>query len=129
MFQRPHHQRIARVLDLLDADTLRAHRCYFGGGTAIALRYGEYRESVDMDFMVSELAAYRALRQQLTGPAGLGAILRSGATLPGPPHELRADLTRQRAQRAQPEQVTVGAEARCQWDHRRRRRHGAGYHQ
>lgn len=91
MFQRLHHQRIARVLELLDADVLRAHRCYFGGGTAIALRHGEYRESLDMDFMVSDLAAYRALRQPLTGPAGLGAILRSGASLPGPPHELRAD--------------------------------------
>ena len=53
MFERAHHQRIGQILSLLNADLLRAHHCYFGGGTAIALRYGEYRESVDMDFMIS----------------------------------------------------------------------------
>lgn len=37
MFERAHHQRIAQILSLLDSDLLRAHRCYFGGGTAIAL--------------------------------------------------------------------------------------------
>jgi hypothetical protein len=50
MFNRPHHQRIAKVLESLDADLLKQHNCLFAGGTAIALRYGEYRESVDMDF-------------------------------------------------------------------------------
>lgn len=37
--------RIASVLEALDAGLLADSRCYFGGGTAIALRYGEYRES------------------------------------------------------------------------------------
>lgn len=54
MFERPHHQRIAHVLATLDADALRQHACLFGGGTCIALRYGEYRESVDIDFLVSD---------------------------------------------------------------------------
>ena len=44
---------------------LREINCLFGGGTAIALRYGEYRESVDGDFMVSNVASYRALRRVL----------------------------------------------------------------
>ncbi|HEV6965233.1 MULTISPECIES: nucleotidyl transferase AbiEii/AbiGii toxin family protein [Roseateles] len=69
------------MLAALDADVLAAHACWFGGGTAVALRYGEYRESVDIDFMVSDLAGYRALRQRLTGPAELGALACPGATL------------------------------------------------
>lgn len=45
----------------------------------MALRYGEYRESVDIDFLVSDNDGYRNLRQLLTGPDGLRAILREGA--------------------------------------------------
>jgi len=65
MFIRPHHQRIAKVLESLDADLLKRHNCLFAGGTAIALAYGEYRESVDMDFLVSDLASYRYLRNSV----------------------------------------------------------------
>jgi hypothetical protein len=90
LFEREHHRRIAAVLAALDAEVLAAHACWFGGGTAMALRYGEYRESVDIDFLVSDLAGYRTLRQLLTGPAGLGAITRAGASLT-PARELRAD--------------------------------------
>jgi hypothetical protein len=79
MFDRPHHQRIAHVLGALDGDRLRSLGCLFGGGTCIALRYGEYRESVDMDFLVSDAAGYRTLRQALAGPQGLNAIARPGA--------------------------------------------------
>lgn len=60
-FARPHHQRIASVLACLDAELLRGHRCYFGGETAIALQQGEFRESVDIDFLISDLESYRAL--------------------------------------------------------------------
>ena len=81
MFDRPHHRRIAAVLEALNADLLAANECLFGGGTAMALRYGEYRESVDMDFLVSHTPGYRDLRQSLGGPAGLGPIVRSGLTL------------------------------------------------
>lgn len=65
MFQRQHHQRIHEILLALDGTLLREHRCYFGGGTAIALQRDEYRESVDMDFMVSDLHSYRGLRKVL----------------------------------------------------------------
>lgn len=90
MFEREHHRRIAAVLGALDAGVLAAHACWFGGGTAMALRYGEYRESVDIDFLVSDLGGYRALRQLLTGPSGLSALTRPGAVLT-PARELRAD--------------------------------------
>jgi hypothetical protein len=75
LFERPHHQRIAAVLQALDAPRLREANCLFGGGTAMALRHGEYRESVDIDFMVSDVAGYRALRQLLTGPQGIAPLL------------------------------------------------------
>lgn len=81
MFERPHHRRIALALQALDATVLRAHGCLFGGGTAMALRYGEYRESVDIDFLVSDPDHYRALRERLAPPQGLSAILRPGAAL------------------------------------------------
>lgn len=90
MFEREHHRRIAHVLEALDADILLARHCLFGGGTAIALRHGEYRESVDIDFMVSERDGYRELRQALTGAAGLAAITRKGARLVAS-REIRGD--------------------------------------
>ena len=72
-FGRPHHQKIAAVLASLDAAFLRSHHCYFGGGTAIALRYGEFRESVDIDFLVSDLQAYRSLRSEIR-EMGMGVL-------------------------------------------------------
>lgn len=76
MFNRPHHQRVAKVLESLDGDLLKQHNCLFAGGTAIALRYGEYRESVDIDFLVSDLASYRHLRN-LVREQGLQSLMRS----------------------------------------------------
>lgn len=70
MFERPHHQRVARILQALDGGALARHGCLFGGGTAVALRFGEYRESVDIDLLVSNHDGYRALRELLVGPAG-----------------------------------------------------------
>lgn len=90
LFEREHHRRIARVLQALDGRLLSSHGCLFGGGTAIALRHGEYRESVDMDFLVSYLPGYRALRQMLTGAQNLSPITRPGQALELA-RELRAD--------------------------------------
>ncbi|WP_240648919.1 nucleotidyl transferase AbiEii/AbiGii toxin family protein [Variovorax beijingensis] len=75
---------------MLDADLLAENHCLFGGGTAIALRYGEYRESVDIDFLVSDIDGYRQLRQLLTGEQGLSALARKGAKIQQT-GELRAD--------------------------------------
>jgi Nucleotidyl transferase AbiEii toxin, Type IV TA system len=91
MFKRPHHQRIARVLQALDGPVLLAKGCLFGGGTCIALRFGEYRESVDVDFIVSDIQGYRALRQLLTGPLGLADITKVGAIPLEQSREIRAD--------------------------------------
>jgi hypothetical protein len=94
LFEREHHRRVAGVLQVLDAPRLHAHQCLFGGGTALALRYGEYRESVDIDFLVSHREGYGALRQLLSGPMGIAAICRAGidlAPLFTQTREVRAD--------------------------------------
>jgi len=90
LFERAHHRRIAQVLEALDDELLADCGCLFGGGTAMALRYGEYRESVHIDFLVSRVEGYRGLRQRLTGPEGIRAILRPGHALTQS-RELRAD--------------------------------------
>ena len=56
----------------------------------MALRHGEYRESVDIDFLVSDIDGYRHLRQLLTGTQGLGALARPGREI-RQSTELRAD--------------------------------------
>lgn len=91
MFERPHHRRIARVLSALNGDLLREANCLFGGGTAMALRFGEYRESIDMDFLVSNLESYRQLRQRLTGDEGFAGLLRPDGERFRLAREIRAD--------------------------------------
>jgi hypothetical protein len=91
LFKRPHHQRIAHVLSVLNDPLLRENNCLFGGGTVIALRYGEYRESMDIDFLVSDIASYRNLRQLLTGANGIAAIVRAGTAPLAQTREIRAD--------------------------------------
>lgn len=89
MFERPLHQRIAQILSSLDGHLLKDHGCLFGGGTVIALRFGEYRESVDIDFLISDLNGYRTLRQLLTGADNINAIM-----LPGQPYLLQTSSMR-----------------------------------
>src|SRR5690606_5816121 len=55
------------ALESLNDALLWEHNCYFGGGTAIALRHGEYRASVDVNFLVSDLVAFRTMREVVTG--------------------------------------------------------------
>jgi len=91
LFKRLHHQYIARVLNSLNAPLLMDNHCLFGGGTAIALRYGEYRESVDIDFLVSDIECYRNLRQLMTSSSGIVALLREGAGMLEQSRPVRAD--------------------------------------
>jgi hypothetical protein len=91
LFKRLHHQYIARVLNSLNAPLLLDNHCLFGGGTAIALRYGQYRESVDIDFLVSDIECYRNLRQLMTSPSGIVAILREGVGKLEQSRSVRAD--------------------------------------
>ncbi|GAA3146677.1 hypothetical protein GCM10020255_024940 [Rhodococcus baikonurensis] len=74
MFSRDHHNLIETVLESLNSELFRDTSCYFGGGTAIALRFGEFRESIDVDFMVSSAAGYRTLRE-LIKSSGFKSIM------------------------------------------------------
>ncbi|MBQ69645.1 hypothetical protein CL689_06260 [Candidatus Saccharibacteria bacterium] len=76
MFDRPHHQKVASVLNTFDEELLGVSECYFGGGTAIVLSLGEYRESVDIDFLCSSRDGFRLLRNVVTSQS-LGALLKA----------------------------------------------------
>lgn len=80
LFKRQHHIQIANVLQSLDSSILDQYRCYFGGGTAIVLSRDEYRESIDIDFLVSDKAGYQKIRQLLTSQ-GIKAIARPGMSI------------------------------------------------
>ena len=77
-----------RVLESLNSGLLASTRCYFGGGTRIALELGEFRESVDVDFLCSDRDGYRALRNTI-GHDTLGDIFSGDYVLM---REVRADL-------------------------------------
>jgi len=90
LFERAHHRDVAVILQSLDAQVLVRCHCYFGGGTAMVLRHGEYRESLDIDFLISDLVGYRDLRQVLGGVNGLAALVRPDMKL-DLAREVRAD--------------------------------------
>jgi hypothetical protein len=56
------HQQIIAILGCLNRGFLRDCGVYFGRGTLLALRYGEYRLSQDIDFLCSSSIGYRQLR-------------------------------------------------------------------
>jgi hypothetical protein len=90
LFEREHHVRIASILQALDGELLLRHHCWFGGGTAIVLLRNEYRESIDIDFLISDREGYRALRLMLTDRRGIESVCRPGLTLT-PASDIRAD--------------------------------------
>ncbi|MEW6633641.1 MAG: nucleotidyl transferase AbiEii/AbiGii toxin family protein [Pseudomonadota bacterium] len=61
-FGKPEHRIIAQALGLMDHDFLTAAQCWFGGGTAIVMKLGEYRRSLDLDFLCADADGYRELR-------------------------------------------------------------------
>ncbi|MCW4116118.1 nucleotidyl transferase AbiEii/AbiGii toxin family protein [Aurantimonas sp. MSK8Z-1] len=65
-FRRPEHRLIGAALRALDANLLLYCRCFFGGGTAVVLRHGEYRLSLDVDFLCADADGYRELRMAAT---------------------------------------------------------------
>ncbi|MEA5568647.1 nucleotidyl transferase AbiEii/AbiGii toxin family protein [Anabaena sp. UHCC 0399] len=65
MFERELHQIILNVLNQLNANFLLESEAYFGGGTLVSLKHGEYRLSKDIDFLCSSGTGYRWLRQNI----------------------------------------------------------------
>lgn len=87
-YKRAHHNLIDKILRSMNADVLLAHSCFFAGGTAISLRYGEFRESVDIDFLISDATAYSKLRKLIFG-RGLAPLFQEGTEVQHT--EVRAD--------------------------------------
>ena len=87
MFKRPHHQLVNQVLSALNADFLSESKCYFGGGTRIVMELDEYRESLDIDLLCSDIQGYRSIRS-IISERSLGSLL----AIPLPlAREVRAD--------------------------------------
>ena len=61
-FRRLWHRLVWQVLESLNSDLLARARCWFGGGTRVAMELGEFRESVDVDFLCEDREGYRILR-------------------------------------------------------------------
>jgi Domain of unknown function (DUF1814). len=75
-FERQEHVIIAEALQSMDHGFLERSKCYFGGGTAIVLMNGEYRLSLDVDFLCADIDGYRELRSAIVqrgAPAVFGA--------------------------------------------------------
>ncbi|MDB5526206.1 MAG: hypothetical protein JWM58_3969 [Rhizobium sp.] len=77
---RPEHKIIVEALSLMRTAFLLENRCWFGGGTAIVLKLGEYRRSADVDFLCSDQDGYRELRQAAQRD-GIAAFFDSPVTL------------------------------------------------
>jgi hypothetical protein len=86
-FRREHHRMIAEVLSALDGKFLARADCFFGGGTQIALAYGEFRESRDIDLLCGSRVGFRMLRETVNDRS-LGAVFRRQLPLA---REVRAD--------------------------------------
>jgi len=62
-FKLDHHKKILTILESFDADVLRESTTYFGDGTLLALDFGEYRLSKDVDFICPiSTSGYKQLR-------------------------------------------------------------------
>lgn len=86
-WKRPLHRRIARILALMNAEFLEQAQCFFGGGTQLVMSHGEFRESRDIDFLLSSQEGLRMLRETV-GERSLGRIFKGKINLA---REVRAD--------------------------------------
>lgn len=87
-FVRAHHRAIHKALLSFDCDLLERAECFFGGGTAIVLVAGEYRESVDIDFLCASTDGYRQLIEAVW-VKGIAGLLRPETQASGEITELR----------------------------------------
>jgi hypothetical protein len=74
-------QRIAELLSAFDATLREKAGCYLGGGAALVLALGEYRQLNNVNFMCASAEGYRLLRNTVQD-ALLGALLERPQHLP-----------------------------------------------
>lgn len=73
IFEHPWHNQIITILRSVRSEFLCSCQTYFGGGTLLALDYGEYRLSRDIDFLCPNGRDYSRLRTAIY-EQGYGAI-------------------------------------------------------
>lgn len=73
-YERPQHNNILQLLNGMDGSLLTHCQSYFGGGTAIVLQNGEYRLSLDVDFLCADIDGYRELRSIAVAEGGVEAL-------------------------------------------------------
>lgn len=88
-FELEHHRKIITILNTLDANFLQTTGTNFGGGTLLALLYGEYRWSKDIDFICPVGTGYRQLRTEI-GNCGYSALFKDMNNIQLP-REFKAD--------------------------------------
>lgn len=64
-FQYPLHNQILQILEAVNHDFFQDCSIFFGGGTMLALEYGEYRLSRDIDFLCPYGDAFSRLRRSV----------------------------------------------------------------
>lgn len=95
IFNFPLHNQVLTILRLLNVDLLESCEIYFGGGTLLALSYGEYRLSRDVDFLCCYGAPFSQLRSALYAQ-GVDALLQpEWSKVFQIPRELRTDRDRE----------------------------------
>jgi predicted nucleotidyltransferase component of viral defense system len=62
-FRYPIHNQILQILEAVNHDFFQECSAFFGGGTMLALEYGEYRLSRDIDFLCPYGEAFSRLRR------------------------------------------------------------------
>lgn len=87
--ERPEHSTVVAFLEALDGSLLARHGVVFGGGTRIALAYGEYRVSRDADFLATDRPGYASLRAEVRSH-GVACLLIPKAAIELP-REARVD--------------------------------------
>lgn len=89
-FNHDHHKTILAILKALNRPLLEANFAYFGGGTLLALKYGEYRWSQDIDLICPvQQGGYRGLREAVFH-AGYQSLFPDGFPFELP-RDIRAD--------------------------------------
>lgn len=74
MYETGDSQRVTELLGAFDATLLEKAGCYLGGGAALVLALGEYRQLNNVNFICASAEGYRLLRNTVQD-THLGALL------------------------------------------------------
>lgn len=110
-YARREHEIIVDLLEHMDHGRLARTKCFFGGGTAIVLKYGEYRRSLDIDFLCSDGDGYREIRNDIVSQ-GATALFPSEARVARDPRLDQYGIRLQLVYRGQPVKFEIVREVR-----------------